>query len=292
MNAAAFVAHLDAQPPTRAQLAQQKLDEETDEQLAARTCQCKNVYKSVRGLNVHLRTGGCKYSKKNTRPLPAPVPVRQIPTWITNPEPAPVVPAPVAPVIDAEQLFIPKIDAAVGIVAPPPPANAHIEKTVDEMVKKAFEDFRAANNFDDLIAKMNAKTVAITKSYAEVAKTEPAPLPPSPPESVSERRGNVALDFIFKRLGVSNSCDFWWILKDCYLNFPERFEIGNTQHISGDDNLPHINIIYKLPTWKKTICYQSYHLYTEPQPDGTVVYRTFTTIGLNKTPQIIAVFRY
>ena len=181
------------------------------------------------------------------------------------------------------------------VLAPAPaPAPA---LTVEELVKKAFEEFRLSHNFDDLLSKMNTKT----KTYAETAAAPapvpapvpaPAPAPPTPPESVSERRGNASLDFIFKRLGVSSSCDMWWVLKDCYLNFPERFEINNVMHVSGEDTQPHINISYKLPTWKKTICYQNYHLYIESNVDGTITYKTFTTTGMDRTPLIIAVFRY
>ena len=94
------------------------------------------------------------------------------------------------------------------VLAPAPaPAPA---LTVEELVKKAFEEFRLSHNFDDLLSKMNTKT----KTYAETAAAPapvpapvPAPAPPTPPESVSERRGNASLDFIFKRLGVSSSCD-------------------------------------------------------------------------------------
>ena len=273
MNANAFVAYLDAQMPTPAQIAQQKLDEETDEQLAARTCQCKNVFKSVRGLNVHLRTGGCKFAKKPIALVPAPV------------VPAPVVPAPVVP-------------------APvtPPPAADFVKALADlaEQSEKRFTQYKEETdrNLADLMSKISErkKTFAVVAATPAPAVTPaPAaadplpPLSPSPPESVSSYNPNPTLEFIFKRIRCDKTSDLWWVLKDAYVNHPERFELTGLSHYSNEEDMPHITISYKIPTYKGTWVKNFFHLYHEGEHTRPV-YKTITGFGLNNTKIILAVF--
>ena len=258
MNANAFVAHLDAQMPTPAQIAQQKLDEETDEQLAARTCRCKNVFKSVRGLNVHLRTGGCKFSKKSIALVPAPV-----------------VPAP---------------------VTPPPPASDFVKALADlaEQSEKRFTQYKEETdrNLADLMSKISErkKTFAAAAATPAPAAADPLPPPPpSPPESVSSYNPNPTLEFIFKRMRVTQTSDLWWVLKDAYANHPDRFELTGLSHYSCDEDMPHITISFKIPTYKGTWVKNFFHIYHEGEHTRPI-YKTITSFGLNNTKIILAVF--
>jgi hypothetical protein len=270
MNVNAFVNHLDAQMPTPAQIAQQKLDEETDEQLAARTCQCKNVFKSVRGLNVHLRTGGCKFAKKPIALVPAPA------------VPAPAVPA---------------------LVAPPPPPSDFAKALADlaEQSEKRFLEFKKESeltlaNLTEVMSKISEKK----KTFAAVAAAPapaPAPatpsplpsLPASPPESVSSHNPNPTLDFIFKKMRVEQTSDYWWVLKEAYNINPDRFEIAGLSHYSNEEEMAHITISYRIQTYKGSWVKNYFHIYHDGDPN-LPCYRTITGAGLNRTTIILAVF--
>ena len=246
---------------------------ETVEQIAVRTCRCKRIFKTVRGLNIHISNGSCAAVP---RPAKTALP----------------------PCFDAGQ----PTGRWKGIEPPAPPSDfAKALADLAEQSEKRFLQFKEES--DRTLANLTAVMSNISerkKTFATVAAAPapaPAPatpsplpsLPASPPESVKSHNPNPTLEFIFKKIKCDQTSDYWWVLKEAYNINPERFEIVGLSHYSNEEEMAHITISYRIPTYKGSWVKNYFHIYHDGDPTRPC-YRTITGAGLNRTTIILAVF--
>jgi len=235
---------------------------ETVEQIAARTCRCKRIFKTVRGLNIHISSGNCA----------------------AFPRPAKTALPPVAP-----------------SAAPSAPPSDFAKALADlaEQSEKRFLQFkeesdRTLANLTAVMSNISERkktfaTVAAAPAPAPATPSPPPSLPVSPPESVKSHNPNPTLDFIFKKIKCDQTSDYWWVLKEAYNINPERFEIVGLSHYSNEEEMAHITISYRIPTYKGSWVKNYFHVYHDGEPTRPC-YRTITGAGLNRTTIILAVF--
>ena len=94
-----------------------------------------------------------------------------------------------------------------------------------------------------------------------------------------------SLIFLFTKTHFDAASDLWWILRQLFIEHPERFQLLDGGHISKDDDEYHINIGYMVtPKFQQT-----YHVYYKMNGRRTI-YTHVTAEGLDRERLTIVKF--
>ena len=94
-----------------------------------------------------------------------------------------------------------------------------------------------------------------------------------------------SLIFLFTKTRFETASDMWWILRQQFIEHPERFQLLDAGHISKDDEDYHINVGYMVtPRFQQT-----FHVYYKMNGRRTI-YTHVTAEGLNRERLTIVKF--